>query len=139
MIEIVRQSPVKFPAQALQMEKRNNWRIVLEYKEETSGQYLVDLSHLRRWDVQDADISGIEPFGVVIPSKPGESVLSGSTLISRMNRTQASVWQFADTVAELPNDSAYTDVSEATVALAVIGDRTYAIAEKLSSLDFRHP
>ncbi len=139
MMEMTRLSPVDFKTRVLRSEKRNGWQVVLEYENETTGQYLIDLSHLRRWDVQDANLAKIEPFGVAIPSRPGESVLSGSTLINRMNGTQASIWQFADKIPQLPQESAYTDVSEATVALALIGEKTYAIAEKLSSLDFLDP
>ncbi len=135
MTEIKRQSPVSFKVRPVKTEDRNDWPVVLEYENENTGQYLVDLSHVCRWDVQDADLDKIKPAKVAIPSKPGESVLSGGVLINRMNGIQASVWQFANKTPKLPGELAYTDVSESTVALAIIGDQAYSIAEKLSSLD----
>lgn len=139
MTEIMRQSPVSFRVRPLKTEDRNLWRVVLEFENETSGQYLVDLSHVCRWDVQDSQLSKYQPANVTIPDKPGMSTLSGEVLVNRMNGTQASVWQFSREQPALPEETAYTDVSEATVALAVIGDNCYSIAEKLSSLDLLDP
>lgn len=136
MTEILRQSPVSFSARPLKTENRDLWPVVLEYEKEKTGQYIVDLSHVCRWDVQDAKLSKLKPAEVSIPVNPGDSVLSDGVLINRMNRTQASVWQFAKKKPELPELSMYTDTSEATIALAIIGDKVFSIAEKLSSLDF---
>jgi hypothetical protein len=139
MTEILRQSPVSFKTGTVKTEERNFWPVVLEYENENTGQYLVDLSHVCRWDVQDSDLGKFKPAGVGIPSKPGESILSGEVLINRMNGTQASIWQFAKETPEFPNESAYTDTSEATVALAIMGDKVFSILEKLTSLDFLDP
>ncbi|MBT4287774.1 MAG: sarcosine oxidase subunit gamma SoxG [Deltaproteobacteria bacterium] len=136
MTEILRQSPVSFSARPLKTENRNLWPVVLEYENEKTGQYLVDLSHVCRWDVQDAKLSKLKPADVSIPTKPGHSVLTDDVLINRMNGIQASVWQFAKETPELPKEPMYTDTSEATVAFAIIGDKVFSIAEKLSSLDF---
>lgn len=139
MTEIIRQSPVSFKAGIIKTETRNHWPVALEYENENTGQYLVDLSHVCRWDVQDKDLGRIKPAGVTIPSKPGESILSGTVLINRMNGTQASIWQFAKEIPEIPKESAYTDTSEATVALAILGDKVFSIAEKLTALDLLDP
>jgi len=136
MTEILRQSPVSFSARPLKTENRNLWPVVLEYENEKTGQYLVDLSHVCRWDVQDAKLSKVKPADVPIPTKPGQSVLTDGVLINRMNGIQASVWQFAKETPELPKDPIYTDTSEATVALAIFGEKVFSILEKLSSLDF---
>ena len=135
MTEILRQSPVSFSARPLKTENRDLWPVVLEYENEKTGQYLVDLSHVCRWDVQDAKLSKIKPAEVSIPAKPGQSILSDGVLINRMNGIQASVWQFAKETPKLPKMPMVTDTSEVTVALAIFGDKVFSIVEKLSSLD----
>ncbi|MCP4298031.1 MAG: sarcosine oxidase subunit gamma SoxG [Proteobacteria bacterium] len=139
MAEIFRQSPVIFRALPINTEMREFWMVVLEYENETSGQYLVDLSHLTKWDVQSSDLSKLRPAGLKIPKKPGDCLLSDQILISRMNGTQASIWQLGKKTLPSSNESNYTDVTESTTALAIIGDKTFSITEKLSSLDFLDP
>ncbi len=139
MAEIFRQSPVSFRALPTNTEMRDFWMVVLEYENETSGQYLVDLSHQTKWDVQSSDLSKLRSAGLKIPKKPGDCLLSDQILISRMNGTQASIWHLGKKTPPTPAESNYTDVTESTTALAIIGDKTFSITEKLSSLDFPDP
>jgi hypothetical protein len=67
-----RYSPVPFMALPDQTEMRNGWEVVLKYNDEGNGPFLIDLSHRNRWDVQDADLSKIQPGGVTIPENPGQ-------------------------------------------------------------------
>ncbi|MEX1298840.1 MAG: sarcosine oxidase subunit gamma SoxG, partial [Desulfotignum sp.] len=67
---------------------------------------------------------------------PGQSVLENGFLINRMNRTQSSIYHLGGDAVEIPKETEYTDVTESTVFLAIIGAPVFAICEKLSALDF---
>jgi len=139
MVNIVRHSAVAFDAAPLKTEARDHWSVVLEYEDEGEGPYVVDLSHRPRWDLQDAEIDGVQSLGIRIPDKPGRCVFENGILINRMNRTQASVWHLSGEMPTLPDDPAFTDVTDSTVFLAVFGPDLFGILEKLSALDFLDP
>lgn len=138
MADIQRRSPVQFDAAPTRTEVRDHWKVALEYDDEGAGPYLVDLSHKTRWDLQSADVGGYRPCDVAVPEKPGRCALENGVLLNRMNRTQVAVWHLAGAAA-LPDDPAYTDVTEGTVFLALFGPGAFSIAEKLSALDFLDP
>jgi len=139
MVKIVRKSAVSFDAAPAKTEERDNWSVVLEYENEGAGPYVVDLSHRARWDLQDAEIGGIQSLGIQVPDIPGQCVFENGILINRMNRTQASVWHLSGETPGFPDDPAFTDVTDSTVFLAVFGKDLFAILEKLTSLDFLDP
>ncbi len=141
MIEIQRYSPVSFNLVPKRMEKRDNWKVALEYeKEDAETPFIIDLSHRTRFDVQDSSISSIKPFGITIPDTPGLSVFDHGFLVNRMNRTQASLWHLSGKeIPEMPEESAYTDVTESTMFIALVGENVFSIAEKLTALDFLDP
>ena len=136
MVNILRRSAVSFDAAPAKTEERDNWSVVLEYEDEGAGPYVVDLSHRSRWDLQDAEIGGVQTMGIRVPDKPGQCVFENGFLINRMNRTQASVWHLSGETPVLPDDPAFTDITDSTVFLAVFGQDLFAILEKLSALDF---
>lgn len=139
MTTIKRRSPVSFKSSPVQAETRGHWTVVLEYADEGSGPHLIDLCHRSRWDVQDANLEQLQPWGAAVPSAPGQCTLQDGMLINRMNRTQASAWHLAGDAAQDPAESAFTETTDATVFLALIGRQVFAIAEKLSTLDLRQP
>ena len=136
MGSILRRSAVSFDAAPAKTEERDNWSVVLEYEDEGAGPYVVDLSHRSRWDLQDAEIGGVQTMGIRVPDKPGQCVFENGFLINRMNRTQASVWHLSGETPALPDDPAFSDITDSTVFLAVFGQDLFAILEKLSALDF---
>ena len=136
MGSILRRSAVSFDAAPAKTEERDNWSVVLEYEDEGAGPYVVDLSHRSRWDLQDAKIGGVQTMGIRVPDKPGQCVFENGFLINRMNRTQASVWHLSGETPALPDDPAFTDITDSTVFLAVFGQDLFGILEKLSALDF---
>ncbi len=136
MENVQRRSAVSFDAAPVNTEARDNWSVVLEYEDEGAGPYVVDLSHRPRWDLQDAEIGGVQSLGIRIPDKPGQCVFENGILINRMNRTQASVWHLSGETPTLPDDPAFTDTTDSTVFLAVFGPDLFGILEKLSALDF---
>ena len=136
MENIIRRSAVSFDAAPARTEERDTWSVVLEYEDEGAGPYVVDLSHRPRWDLQNAEIGGVESLGIRIPDKPGQCVLENGFLINRMNRTQASVWHLSGETPAFPDDPAFTDITDSTIFLAVFGQDIFGILEKLSALDF---
>ena len=135
MTIISRKSPVNFDVTPLKTEEWNDWTINTELQNETSEFYLIDLSHVDRRDLQHHKLSDYTPAQVKIPAEPCQSVLSGKILINRMNSIQASIWNFSRDGEKLPSEDGYTDTTDATVALVMIGKAVGSLAEKLSSLD----
>ncbi len=139
METIVRRTPVVFDRPIKKNEIRDNWDVVLEYDNEGPGPYLIDLSHRSRWDIQDNNLDRFKPWELNIPETPGHCLLKNGLLINRMNRTQAAIWHLAGEKLDEPDDSAYTENTDGTVFLGIYGTDVFAIAEKLTSLDFLDP
>ena len=139
MENIIRRSAVSFEVQPAKTEIRNNWTVVLEYDAEDAGPFFVDLSHRTRWDLQDANIAEFQPWGIQIRDVPGHSAFDNGIVINRMNRTQASIWHLSGEKPEDPESPAYTEVTDATVFLALFGKEIFSLAEKLTALDFLDP
>ena len=139
METIIRRSPVSFDAGPAKTEMRDNWNVVLEYDAEGTGPYASDLSHRTRWDLQKVDIVSVQPWGIPIPDTPGQCGLDRGILINRMNRTQASIWHLAGEKREVPADPGFTETTDTTMFLALIGKEIFSITEKLTALDFLDP
>ena len=139
MDSIIRRSAVSFDVTPAKTEERDNWSVVLEYEDQGAGPYVIDLSHRARWDLQDGEIGGIQPLGIQVPDIPGQCGFENGVLINRMNRTQASIWHLSGETPALPDDPAFTDITDSTVFLAVFGKDLFSILEKLTSLDFIDP
>jgi len=139
MAEFKRQSPVRFTASPIETEERDHWTVALEYENEGSGPWLSDLAHKARWDLQDSGFQNLTPCDLAIPDLPGKCTFAGGTLINRMNRTQASIYHLGAKAPPMPEFPGYTNVSEASVFLALFGPNIFSVAEKLTRLDFMEP
>ena len=139
MVEIKRESPVRFRISPSKTEIRDNWTVALAYDDEGQGPWLVDLAHKSRWDLQDSGIGDLTVGDLAVPAEPGTCTLVNDTLINRMNRTQASIYHLGASAPELPDFAGYTDVSESTVFVALFGPRAFRATEKLTNLDFLDP
>ena len=139
MADIRRESPVAFGASPLEVEVRGDWPVALAYDAEGDGPWVVDLSHKTRWDLQDGKVGDLTPLGRSVPANPGQSSLAEGILINRMNRTQTSIYHMGAEAPALPAESGYTDVTEATIFLAIFGPQAFLIAEKLTNLDLGDP
>jgi hypothetical protein len=139
MTEILRRSPISFKGKPAHSEERDGWDVILEYEEEGKGPYLIDLSHSAKWDLQDTDLSQFRPWGVTIPQTPGQCAFQNGILINRMNRTQTACWHLCKTSPQVPKESAYTETTDATLLLALLGKDLFSIMEKISALDFVSP
>ncbi len=134
-----RYSAVSFEANPTQTVMRDGWEVVLSYENEGAGPFVVDLSHISKWDIQATDLSQIQPQGLPIPGSPGDCALGKGMLINRMNRTQASVWHLSDKNLQIPDESAYTDVTEGFCLLGFLGSEIFSIMEKITALDLQSP
>ncbi len=140
MKEIQRVSPVVIKSTPVKTQTRDNWEVVMEYKGEGDGPFLVDLSHRPRFDLQDSNLAAQKPFGIEISETPGICVLEKGVLANRMNRTQVSLVNLdGDDTIYMPDESGYTDVTESTMCVALIGKNVFSICEKLTALDFMDP
>jgi hypothetical protein len=134
-----RLSPVKFSSLPSKKEMRDGWEVVLEYEDQGDGPFLIDLSHIPKWDVQDADLTHIRPMDLVIPERPGGCILENGLLINRMNATQATILHLLDVHPAIPQEAAYTDVSDAYAIMAVLGKEVFPLMEKVTPLDLSSP
>lgn len=139
MPEITRYSPVKFDSIPTREEFRGGWQISLEFKEQGEGLYLVDLSHLPRWDIQDKDLSGFKPFGLDIPDKPNLVVRKGLRLICRLNPTQCQIWNLDGADAEPFEGVDFTEITDGQAVLALIGRDLSEVVETIASVDIFGP
>lgn len=132
-------SPVLFDERTAKTKLQDHWTVVLEYEGEGKGPWVIDLSHRARWDLQDGHIARHQPWGMNIPDTPGRCAFANGILINRMNRTQASIWHLSGEKLDVPDDPGFTDVTDAGVFLALLGEEIFSITEKLTSLDFLNP
>ena len=134
----LRQSPVPLDGRPHRTLVRDHWPVVGEYADEGDGPWLVDLSHCQRIDIQASPLGAIIPEDLPEPEIPGEVRIQGLSLITRMGKNQACLWRFGQAAA-FPVGGNGTEITEATLALAILGRHAFAVAEKLSSLDLRAP
>lgn len=134
-----RYSPVSFAKKTIQTERRDGWEVVLAYEDEGDAPYLVDLSHIKKWDVQDSDLSAIQPWGLQIPELPGSCLFERGILINRMNRTQAACWHLIGDHVGQTDMAAFTETTDAHLLLAIVGRELFAMMEKVCGLDFGSP
>ncbi len=140
MSEVIRQSPIIFEQKAAEKTNSLGWEVVLKLEGEGDGPWLVDLSHLQRWDCQDMELDSMAPFGLGVPVEPGQAFLQDDKLIARMNRTQAMITCLGtgDSI-ETPTAMGYTDITDAHCMLAVVGSETPGVMEHVSNLDLFKP
>ncbi|KPK21509.1 MAG: hypothetical protein AMK69_21680 [Nitrospira bacterium SG8_3] len=139
MVMYNRRSPVKYPSLPRKKEIRDGWEVVLEYRDQGTGPFLIDLSHIPKWDVQDARLSNVESWGELIPVLPGGCTVQNGTLVSRMNPTQAVIWHLLQADPVMPQYPAFTDVTDACALMAVLAKDVFAIMEKVTPLDLSTP
>jgi hypothetical protein len=133
-----RQSPVHLPGKPRKTKARGHWPVVMEYADEGTGPWIVDLSHCARWDIQGRDLGAAVPSGVAVPEAPGRVAVQAKGLTGRTGQRQAFLWLFDDK-AGAPSGTGCTDVTEGTLCLALLGKGVLQITEKLTSLDLADP
>ena len=135
MSETLRRSPVDFGMEPAGSEEKNGWLVALGYGESQGGLRLIDLSHVGKWDLQDASLDGYRPFGLSVPKEYGKCAYENGVIINRMNRTQCAIWHLGGGYPEAPEESAYTETTDGLAMLAVSGPGALTVMEAVTSLD----
>jgi glycine cleavage system aminomethyltransferase T len=139
MERIRRYSPVTFEHTPARTQERNGWEIVLEYEDEAFGPFLIDLSHIGKWDVQGENLSSIRPAGLVIPEDSEHCAFTESFLVNLIKWNWATIWHFSKDMPDFAGDHAFTNVTEAYALLALVGTDVLSIMEKVTVLDLFSP
>ena len=134
-----RYSPIEFEKTPARTEERNGWEVVLEYEGQGKGPFLVDLSHIGKWDVQGEDLPSLRPAGLLIPKDSKQCALTGDFLLNLIKWNWATIWHFSVDMPDFAEDYPFTNVTEAYALLALLGNKTFAIMEKVTSLDLLSP
>ena len=139
MESIKRYSPVTFAPAPARTEVRNGWEVVLAYEDEATGPFLIDLSHIGKWDVQGEKLSAIQPAGLVIPEDSEHCVFTEKFLVNLIKWNWATIWHFSQDMPDFAGDFAFTNVTEAYALLALVGTDILSIMEKVTTLDLFSP
>jgi len=112
---------------------------VLEYEDEGEGPFLIDLSHIGKWDVQGEDLPSLQPAGLAIPDDSAQCLLTGDFLLNLVKWNWATIWHFSSDMPDFADHFAFTNVTEAYALLALTGKEIFSIMEKLTALDLLSP
>jgi len=139
MERIKRYSPVTFALTPARTQVRNGWEVVLEYEDEATGPFLIDLSHIGKWDVQGEKLSSIRPAGLVIPEETEHCAFTERFLVNLIKWNWATIWHFSQDMPDFAGHFAFTNVTEAYALLALLGKEVFPMIEKVSALDLLSP
>lgn len=134
-----RYTPVTFAQTPARTQERNGWEIVLEYEDEATGPFLIDLSHIGKWDVQGENLASIRPAGLDIPRDSEQCTVTDQYLINLIKWNWATIWHFSQDMPDFADDYAFTNVTEAYALLALVGLDVLSILEKITAFDFFTP
>jgi hypothetical protein len=118
---------------------RNGWEVIQTYENEGNGPFIVDLSHIPKWDLQGEDLSKRRPAGISVPSHSGYCRLEKGMLINVVKWNWAVIWCFAENPSAFFQEPAFTDVTEAYALLLILGKNVFSVMEKVSALDLVAP
>lgn len=138
MENVERRSPISFNIKPVQTENWDGWEVAISCGT-GDGPFLIDLSHRSKWDLQDSDLSRFRPFGMPVPEKPGQCVFEKGILINRMNRTQCAIWHVEGKRPKQTMETAYTEMTDGQVLLAVTGKDALGVMESVTTLDLGAP
>ena len=134
---IHRRGPVFFPG-AVRTEIKNGYEVVQEYENPGDGPWLVDLSHVPKWDIQNRNITDVRVWSLTPPERPSECILEQGRLICRLNRVQVAAWDLSCRAGELCLPFA-TEITDGLCLLAVVGNEALAVMERITPLDVFAP
>ena len=98
---------------------------------------MIDLSHCRKWELDDSSISGFKPSDVTVPEPPGDSRFENGILINRMGKTQASIGASSEQLQGDAGHPAFTETTDGLVLLVLPAPECiFNTTEKLTSLEF---
>jgi hypothetical protein len=135
----LRRSPVELgePAESREL---NGFAVAWRYAGPAEATRLVDLSHCPKWDLQDADPGRHRPWGLEVPTEPGDVALAPGALAARLNATQCSLWRLdaAETGPPVAGP-ACTELTDGLALVAVCGPAALEVMERVCGLDLAAP
>jgi glycine cleavage system aminomethyltransferase T len=139
MESLKRYSPVTLTGTPARTEVRNGWEVVLEYENEGTGPFLIDLSHIGKWDVQGEELPSLRPAGLAIPENSEQCLLTGEFLLNLIKWNWATIWHFSQDMPDFADEFVFTNVTDAYALLVLAGKEAFSIMEKLTALDLLTP
>lgn len=120
--------------------RSNGWDVALTYRGEPrrSRLFVTDLSHVPKWALHRKDMETPESGRPRIPQKPGEAEMDGDRLVVRLTPTECLILVVRGE-APLPEEVAYTDMTDGYAALALVGPKCFEVLRKLSPVDMEAP
>jgi glycine cleavage system aminomethyltransferase T len=112
---------------------------VLAYEDEGTGPFLIDLSHIGKWDVEGENLSSLRPAGLAIPKDAEHCVFTERFFLNLIKWNWATIWHFSQDMPDFAGDFAFTNVTEAYALLALLGNEVFCIMEKVTALDLLSP
>ncbi|OQY50320.1 MAG: hypothetical protein B6230_06510 [Desulfobacteraceae bacterium 4572_89] len=129
--------PSSLPAEIAEMEERNNYSIVLKYKNEMENSpWIVDLSHCVKLDFQCNGNPETQAMGMDLPKKAGRAVCSGEWLVSALGPSQFSFIHILGKMVELPEDHRFTDITDGRCLFAMGGNGADRLMGKITRMNF---
>jgi glycine cleavage system aminomethyltransferase T len=139
MESLRRYSPVTLPGTPARTEVRNGWEVVLEYEKEGTGPFIIDLSHIGKWDVQGEELPSLRPPGLAIPENSEQCLFTGEFLLNLIKWNWATIWHFSQDMPDFADEFVFTNVTDAYALLVLAGKAAFSIMEKLTALDLLTP
>jgi len=114
----------------------NGCPVALTYlgEKRRSRLFLTDLSHVPKWAFHRKDMDGAESFGLEMPRKPGQVTVVGDRFGVRLTPTECLILVLRGE-APVPEEVAYTDMTDGYAAFAVVGSSCLDLLGKLSPVD----
>lgn len=118
----------------------NGWDVALTYRGEKKHSllFIADLSHLPKWAFHGTESAHRDLSGPPVPQKPGEVTVEGERMVIRLTPTE-SLFLLLHGEAPVPEEAAFTDMTDGYGALAVVGRRCFDVLSNLSPLDMEAP
>jgi len=135
-----RHAPLTLPGTPLDQVVRDGWNVTLRFRDEGDGPWLVDLSHVPKWDLQGPSLDRTPGLEGIVPAQPGSSTFHEGWIINRLNPVQASLWRLRPDAPPLAlKGVGTTDLTDGLVLLALAGPGALDVMERVASLDLRRP
>ncbi|SHG15321.1 hypothetical protein SAMN02745206_03361 [Desulfacinum infernum DSM 9756] len=93
MNEAYRHAPLTLPGTPLDQVVRDGWNVTLRFRDEGDGPWIVDLSHVPKWDLQGSALDRTPGLEGIVPAQPGSSTFHEGWIINRLNPVQAGLWR----------------------------------------------
>jgi len=133
-------SPLNLPGKPEEVRTEKGWERALTYSEEKGrrGLFITDLSFLTKLVLHRKDVDQAVPAGLPMPRKPGEVETDRDKIMVRLTPSECLILFLRDETPA-PEDPAYTDMTDAYSAFALVGPLCFEVLEKLSPVDLNSP